>query len=682
MNEVQTQIYEFGEFRLDAAKRLLIKGKGEVVSLTPKVFDTLLYLVRHGGKVIEKDELMREIWTDSIVEENNLNQNISILRRIFGEKPGEQRFIITVPGHGYRFVPEVREVSEVSSSGFKVSGAVESEISHSELQSESAAQISEDKLQNENKSGNSILRLQNESENNGESEIDKFQNTEFQNKNPKLENPEPKTKNRFSYIALTVLVISAIGAAGFYLWRENEKSIDAPIKTVAVLPFKPLTAENRNEALELGMADTLISKLSSGEKVIVRPLGSVRRYNSLEQDSLLAGRELTVDSVLEGTIQTAGNRIRISARLLRTLDGKQLWSAQFDEKFTDIFDVQDSISERAAAALKFRLGDKRKKRDTENVEAYQFYAKGRFHVLKATRVGIETGILNLAQAIELDPNYALAYVGLADAYRAMSLAGEIPSNEFLPKAKAAALKAIEIDDTLAEAHAVLGSIIFWYEWDWNAAENHYKRALVLDPQSADARQFYAHLLSNTGQHAEALSEIKLAREIDPLNLRTGALEGLFLLHAGQPDEALGKLRKTLELDPNFWLANNFIVRVFIQKEMYAEAIAFAGKAREISPASSEPVTASGYALAKSGKIAEARAVLEELQKLSATRHVPPYNIALVYNALGESDKALDYLKKGFAEKDVRMVFLKVEPKWNNLRNEPRFIDLMRRMNFE
>ena len=289
MNESQSQIYEFDEFRADAAKRLLTKGDGEQIPLTPKVFDTLLYLVKNSGKVIEKDELMREIWTDSIVEENNLNQNISILRRVFGEKPGEQRFIVTIAGHGYRFVPEAKLISD-------------SKFGIVDIKTE------------ESVSENQIAK-------------DEAHTTKEVNE---IKNQKSKIQNRKWLPALAVLSVLALGAAGFYMWRGNEKSLDAPIKTVAVLPFKPLVAENRDEALELGMADTLISKLSGGEEIVVRPLSVIRRYNSVEQDVLSAGRELGVESILDGTIQTWGDRIRISARLLRTSDGKQLWAGQFD----------------------------------------------------------------------------------------------------------------------------------------------------------------------------------------------------------------------------------------------------------------------------------------------------------------------------------------------------------------
>ena len=250
--------------------------------------------------------------------------------------------------------------------------------------------------------------------------------------------------------------------------------------------------------------------------------------------------------------------------------------------------------------------------------------------------------------------------------------------EYLAKAKAAAQKAIEIDETLAQAHAVLGFIIFWYEWNWNEADKEFKRALELDPDNPDAHIFYANLLSHLGRHSEALSEAKRARELDPLNTRINALEGQFLLHAGQTDEALARLEKTLELDPNHWLAHFFIASAYIEKRMYEEAIAKSLKARSIydSPRS---VSFLGYALAKSGKQAEARAELERLLKLSKQRYVSPYNIAMIYNGLDEREETLAWLERSYQIKDPRLTFLKVEPKWKNLLSDARFQDLLRRV---
>jgi DNA-binding winged helix-turn-helix (wHTH) protein/TolB-like protein/Tfp pilus assembly protein PilF len=641
MDEPQARAYEFGEFRLDAAKRLLRQADGEIVPLMPKAFDTLLYLVEHGGKVIEKDELLSAVWPDTVVEENNLTQNISILRKVFGEKHGQNRFIATIPGRGYKFVAEVKPIAD---SGFGIAD-IEKE----------AEKISQDRTAK----------------------------TAEQFGNNRGQRTGDEKQNRFRLFALAALIFLALGALGFYLWRETAKPVaDAPIKTVAVLPFKSLVAEKRDAALELGMADALIAKLNDGGEIVVRPLSAVRRYDSAEQDSLIAGRELSVQAVLDGTIQIAGERIRVSAKLLRADgDGRQLWAGQFDENYTDIFAVQDSISERVAAALKIRLGKAEKKRPTENVEAYELYMKGRFHTLNLTRAETDKGIAYFERAIEIDPNYALAYIGLAQAYLPMALTSGAPSWEALPKAKLAALRAIELDETLAEAHAALGLITFWYDWDWQAAEKQYRRAVELDPNSAEAHFGYAHLLSNVGRHEQALSEIKLSRELDPVALRTNALEGQILFFAGKSDAALDRLNKTIDLNPNFWLSHLFIAGVYLEKGMYGEAVAALEKAGEIT-GNSQSKAYRAYALARWGKTAEARAELDELLKLSKTSYVPPYHFAVVYNGLGERGKALDYLEKAFAEKNALMVFLKVEPMWNNLRNEPRFVSLLARMNFD
>jgi serine/threonine-protein kinase len=429
------------------------------------------------------------------------------------------------------------------------------------------------------------------------------------------------------------------------------------------------------------MADALISKLSDGDEITVRPLSAVRRYDSPEQDSIAAGRELDVEAVLEGSLQTADDRIRVLARLFRVSDGKQLWTGQFDEKFTDIFTVQDSISERVATALKIRLSTKEKRHYPDNIEAYQLYMKGRYHTFRLTRAETDKAIAYFQQAIELDRNYALSYLGLARAYIPMALTSGVPSWEVMPKAKNAALRAIEIDPSIGEGHATIGLISFWYDWDWQAAEKQYLRALDLEPKSAEAHFAYAHLLSNSGRHEKAIDEIKLSRELDPLSLVTNALEGQILFFAQHNDEALDRLQKTIDLEPNFWLSHLFISRVYSEKGMHAEAVAEAKRAGELS-GNSQSDAYRAYALAKWGKLSEARAVLDELLKLSTERYVPPYNIALAYNGLGEREKALDYLEKGFGEKDVRMVFLKIEPLWNNLRSEPRFLDLLKRMRIE
>ena len=326
MSNANKELYEFENFRLDVSERILWRDD-EKLPLSEKAFDTLCALVRRGNHLVSKDELLNEVWAGAFVEENNLDKNISILRNVLGERAGKGKFIETVRGHGFRFVAEVRNVTAVSAD------ESDAEEIHPQINTDEhgLGKMSEPSAV---AGGLNSADIQ--------SKTDQYRaKTEVQK--PKTENPKSKL---FPVALISVLIISAFVAA-FYFWKNNSNSAsDAKIKSIAVLPFKPLVAENRNESLEFGMADTLISKLSSGGEINVRPINAVRKFNNLEQDSLAAGRELGTEAVLDGTIQTSGDRIRISAKLLRTSDGKSLWTGQFDEKFTDIFAVQDSISEK------------------------------------------------------------------------------------------------------------------------------------------------------------------------------------------------------------------------------------------------------------------------------------------------------------------------------------------------
>jgi serine/threonine protein kinase/tetratricopeptide (TPR) repeat protein len=476
-----------------------------------------------------------------------------------------------------------------------------------------------------------------------------------------------------------VLVIASAAAAYFYFARERAGAINS----VAVLPFINAGGDSQVEYLSDGLTESLITSLSQLPRLSVKARSSVFRYKGKDAPPQQVGKELNVQAILNGRVVQLGNDLTLHIELVDVETETALWSGDYNRSMTNLVSLPGEIARDVSSKLRLKLSgpDEQRlaKNYTANPEAYQLYLKGRYHLLKLTPPEIQTGISYFQQAIGVDPAYALAYVGLADAYRSLALAAEMTPTEFLPKAKAAAQKAIEIDDTLAEAHAELGFIIFWYDWNWNTAETQLKRALELNPNDADTHLFYAHLLSNTGRHAEGLAEIKHARELDPLNLRTSALEGQFLIHAGRTDEALARLQKTLELDPNFWFAHMFASSAYIEKGMFAEAVAEARRARESGVSS--PISFLGYALAKSGKPAEARAVLEELLKRSAERYVPPYNIAMIYNGLGERDETLDWLERAYQQRDQKLVFLKVEPKWNNLRGDPRFQDLLHRVGF-
>ena len=414
----------------------------------------------------------------------------------------------------------------------------------------------------------------------------------------------------------------------------------------------------------------------------MRPLSLVRRYGGIEQDPLAAGRELRVEAVLDGQIQRWGDRVRVTARLVRVDDEKQLWAGQFDERFTNIFAVQDSISAQVAGELAPRLtGEERErlaKSYTTDAEAYQLYLKGRFFRDKRTREGTSRAIEYFRQALGRDPTYALAYAGLADCYRGLPIQSDVPSTESFPKAKEAVLKALEIDDQLAEAHTTLGWIKFWYEWDWGGAEKEYQRALEINPNYPLAHVGYAHLLSNLGRHDQALQEADRALKLEPLSSFNGAMKGQFLFHARRYPQAVDQLQKTLEIDPNFWIGQHLLGRCYERAGRYDEALEAFRKARE-SGGTTGPLSFTGYTYAAAGRKEQAEHTLRELRSLSEQAYVPPYNMALVYNGLGDSTEAVMWLERAYNERDVRMVFLGVDPLWDSLRSHPVFSGLLERM---
>ena len=489
-------------------------------------------------------------------------------------------------------------------------------------------------------------------------------------------------RRRALALAALLLLIAAAGAAVFFYLRSPPRP--AVIDSLAVLPLVDAGGGD-TEYLSDGLTESLINSLSQLPGLKVKSRGSVSRYKGQEVDVRGVGETLDVRAVLTGRVAQRGDDLSVSVELVDTRDSRHLWGAQYSRKLAALVGLQNEITRDVSRQLRARLSgaDEQRlaKNYTENSEAYQLYLRGRYHLLKHTRAEIQTSISHFRQAIETDPSYALAYVGLADAYSMQALPGEMPPTELMPQAKAAAQKAVEIDDRLAEAHAILGAVIFWHDWDWDEAENHLRRSLEFDPNSAVAHYAYANLLFYTGRQVEGLAEIKRARELDPLNLRINVIEATLLTHAGQADEALARLRQTLQLDPNYWFARQYAASAYVEKGMFAEAIAEARRARESNGVASRPTAFLGYALAKSGRRAEARAEVEGLVRSAKERYVSPYNIAMVYNGLGEREETLAWLERGYRQKEPRMVFLKAEPKWNNLRDDPRFQDLLRRVGF-
>jgi tetratricopeptide (TPR) repeat protein len=371
--------------------------------------------------------------------------------------------------------------------------------------------------------------------------------------------------------------------------------------------------------------------------------------------------------------------------LAKGSDGNQVWGERYDSTLKDLVTLQSEVARDVARKLRGGLSgeDERMVTNayTSSGEANRLFLEGRWHVQKVALPEVLKGIQLLEQATAIDPGYALAYVGLADAYRTAS-AVDIAPRQVVPKAKQAAEKAVQIDDTISSAHAQLAMLAIWYDWDTETAERHFRRALELDPDSAEARLYFAHLRSNQGRHEEAIREAERALAIEPFNTRFNALTGQFLVHAGRTDDALARLQATLAMDPNHLLAHLFASAAYSEKGQYAEAIAEAEKAVAITRRTmAHPLGLLGYAKAKSGDTAGARAILEELLAASRSRYVAPYGVALLYNALGDTDETLAWLERGFEARDHKMNLLKVDPKWNNLHGDPRFEGLVRRIGF-
>ena len=633
--------YQFGSFRIDRRERLLLHD-GEPVSLPPKVYDTLLALVEHGGHVVEKEELMRAVWPDTFVEEANLTVNISALRKVLGEGESERQYIETVPRRGYRFVLPVTEVKNDSAV------SLAEEDAKPRLVLEDERKVDATKEESTHLTGLHAL---------------------------------PRSR-RWDLPIIGISVLVGLGVIAYYTWVKRAAP-GLKVRSIAVLPFKPLVADNRDEPLEMGMCDALITRLSGLNQLIVRSTSSVVQYNKPGQDPLAAGRVLGVDALLEGYVQRSADKIRVTAQLLSVTDGRHLWSGQFNENFTDIFAVEDSISRQMVEALLPNLtGEERRrvtKHYTENIEAYELYLRGRYFLDKRTSEGLKKSIEYFQQATERDPRYALAFVGLADSYVQLEVRADMRPLDSSQKARAAAMRALEIDDTIAEAHASLANIKYWYDWDWAGAESEFRRAIELSPNYPVSHQLYAPYLITMGRQQEAFSEIQQARALDPISLPVNTQVARILYFSRKYDEAIEQCRKTLEIDPNRGGAHLFMGRSYKEKRMYQDALTELEKARDLLKGSAEVLSLIGYTYAVSGRRLEAQNVLAELHRLSKQRYVSPYHIAMVYAGLGERDTTFIWLEKAYGDREGRLTILKFAPEFDRLRSDPRYEDLLRRV---
>lgn len=487
----------------------------------------------------------------------------------------------------------------------------------------------------------------------------------------------------FPYLAVIALVI----AAGLVLWRTVPRKGVLPAKSgppsVAVLPFMDDSPEKGYAYLCEGIPNTLINALTTVQNLRVPARTSSFFFADKGLDIRAIGQKLNVENVLEGSIQVVGSSLRVTASLVKVNDGYPLWNATYDRRLEDVFAIQDEIAQAIVRELKIKLLDEQEerlfRRDTESMEAYKLYLEGLYHWNRRTGRDLNRAIELFTRTVDNDPDYAMAYVGLADSYSLLSQYGDARPKDSYPRARAAAAKALEINENLAEAHTSLGYVYERHDWNWKAAEAAFKRALELNPNYATGHFWYGELFANFGRFEESIREMKRALELDPVSLVISTNLGWVYLMAGRLDEALAQLQKTIEMDPHFAAARLMLGFVHLNLKNFPEAIKEMKRARELSGDAVLTVSSLGYVYAEAKMLEEAGGILEELKARSLRQYVSPYKLAVINAALNDSDKAFELAEKAYEEKDEYLVFMKIDPSWAPLHSDPRYQALLKKL---
>ena len=493
----------------------------------------------------------------------------------------------------------------------------------------------------------------------------------------------PAWWRRKSVLAIAAIALLVLLGAGGWFYRSSGRG-GKTIDSVAVLPFVNASGDPNSEYLTDGITESLINSLSQLPHLRVMSRDSAFMFKGKDTDAQKVGQQLGVRAVFKGRVMQRGDNLEISAELVDARDNSHVWGQRYNWKLADVFALQDDVAKEITTALRMRLTGEDEKRMarsyTENPEAYQDYLKGRYWWNKKTEEGLNKGIEYFQQAIAKNPTYALAYAGLADCYTMLANFGFVPPNKAYPKAKEAALKALETDDSVAEAHTSLGFIKMAYDWDWTGGEREFQRAIELNPSSVTAHQLYGLALAAEGRFEEAIKELKRALELDPLSPSNNSALGTGFLCAQQYDQAIEQERKALDLDANFLPAHLFLGWSYVQKSMYKEGIAELEKAMAISPGNTLLLSGLGYAYAAAGRKLEAQKVLDQLNDLAKQKYVPAMYRAWTYAGLGEKDKAFEWLEKGYEDRSI--LSIKAYGVLAPLHSDPRWADLLRRMNLQ
>ena len=479
-------------------------------------------------------------------------------------------------------------------------------------------------------------------------------------------------------VSVVVVLLAALIAGGVSHFGRGTR----PIDSIAVLPFVNTSGDPNTQYLSDGISEGVMHSLSQLPQLRVMARTSAFRYRGIDVDPQKVGRDLNVRAVLTGTLAKHGDVLRVEAELVDAANGAELWGEKFDRQASDMSTIEEQIANDISDGLRLRLSGDEKRRltrdSTRNAEAYELYLNGRFHWNKRTEEQLNNAVDYFTQAIEKDPSYALAYVGLADVYLVLPQYGRLASSVAAPRAQEALTRALEIDRDLAEAHASLGLLKANFQWDWTGAEKEYRRAIELNSNYPTTHRWYAILLSETKRDAEALRESRLALRLDPLSPLTNNQVAWTLQAAGHYDSAVEQWKRTFELDPNILEGRLWLSKAYWTRGLYPEAISEAQKAESDSGRTPRYVAGVGYALAAAGKRAEAHHIIDELSS-STSRDISPYYIAGIYSMLRERDQAFEWLEKAYEGRDYQLAPIMIDPVFDSIRSDSRYSDLLRRM---
>jgi DNA-binding winged helix-turn-helix (wHTH) protein/TolB-like protein/Tfp pilus assembly protein PilF len=651
MNHSSRSIFAFDQFVLAPEEQLLLRD-GRPVALTPKTFDLLVVLVRNSGHLVKKDELLQQVWPDSFVEEVNLSVNISALRKALGEDQGVTRFIETVPKRGYRFVAPVRQIGDET---MEI-------VLKRHLRASIVTEVDE-----------SIPESASEPLNEMET-VAAFSS---------VPSPSYAEKLLHSRVTLAAGVVLVIASASMFFWRAFPKSAAVPFDSVAVLPFT--TGDAANEYLADGLSEATIDRLAHLPKLKVAPRTSTFRYKRQPLDPEKIGRELGVSAIVTGEVAAQGDTFTIQVELINVANNSQVWGSHYAGKTSDLVSLQRRISQDLAGALRLKLtGDEEQRVSalvTENSDAYRSYLQGRYFWNQRSEAGLQKGIVAFQRATEIDPTFALAFSGLADSYTTLGSLSYLSPTQAFPVAKNYALRALELDPSLAEPHASLGYDKFYFDWDWPGAEAEFKRAIELNDRYATAHQWYSIYLAAADRPDEAMKEIQLAREHDPLSLSINTDIGFHYYYTRQYDQAIKQLKMVLEMKKDFPLAHFWLGRCYQEIGKFDESLAEYRQVEDAFHGWVVPIAAIGFVEGRTGRRAEAEKLLTRLNELSNRRFVTAYGVALVYAGGAQKEQAFAWLDKAFDERSNWLVWLKLDPRWDVLRSDARFDRLIERMHF-